>query len=216
MKYAKKGLRLLSFSIILNIGWSVAYAILSGFVKEDMEGLIKFLSYGTLITAAVLVVCYIIDLCGLHIAGKGNHKFHQASFLKIASLVLAIVCLILGIVVATNPNAPAVIATIINVINIFTSVAEVVVLLCIISGCKEISPRVKGQANFVLVCFIIQVVAMIVLSFLAEKINLDDPEDKLIPAVAAISIVFSFAAILYAINYVILIFRTTANVGKPR
>lgn len=217
MSNAKKGLRLLSFSIILNIGWSVIYAILGGIAANPnaAQSLVKFIGYGTLITAIVLVLCYLIDLYGLHTAGKDNAHFHRASFLKIASLVLAVVCLILGIVVVAKPSSAGTIDTITNVISIFTSVAEVVVLFCVVKGCKEISPRVKGQANFVLVCFVIQVVCMIVLSFLATKAVAEQSEGT-VGAVGILAIIFALAAILYAINYVILIFRATANVGKSR
>lgn len=214
MVNAKKGLRLLSFSIILNIGWSIAYSILSGFATKDMESLLNFLSYGTLITSIVLVVCYLVDLYGLHTAGKDNDHFHRASFLKILSLVLAIVCMILGIVVATNPSTAQTISTITNIVSVFTAVAEVIVLFCIVKGCKEISPRVKGQANFVLVCFIVQVACMIALTFMASKVDLSNPDGGLISAVGAISVIFAIAALLYVISYIILIFRATANVGK--
>ena len=62
MANAKKGLRLLSFSIILNIGWGIAYALLQSNTKSISEALVKFLSYGILITGIVSIICYVIDL----------------------------------------------------------------------------------------------------------------------------------------------------------
>ncbi|MCQ2795562.1 MAG: hypothetical protein MJ214_05110 [Bacilli bacterium] len=213
MANAKKGLRLLSFSIILNIGWSIAYAMLQSRSQDLGEAIIKFLSYGVLVTGVVLLICYVIDLVGLHIAGKDNKHFHRASFLKIASLVLAGVCLILGAVIIVNPGSRNTINTITSVINIFTAVAEVVVLTSIIKGCKEISPRVRGNANFVYVCFIIELAITIALSFMA---NTENPSEGLLLTIGALAIVFAIAAILYAVFYIILIFRTTKNVGKAR
>lgn len=213
MANAKKGLRLLSFSIILNIGWSIAYAMLQSRSQDLGEAIIKFLSYGVLVTGVVSLICYVIDLVGLHIAGKDNKHFHRASFLKIASLVLAGVCLILGAVMIVNPGSRNTINTITSVINIFTAVAEVVVLTSIIKGCKEISPRVRGNANFVYVCFIIELAITIALSFMA---NTENPSEGLLLTIGALAIVFAIAAILYAVFYIILIFRTTKNVGKAR
>lgn len=217
MSNAKKGLRLLSLSIILNITWGVIYRLLIGNSQNLSDVIVKFLSYGVIITSVVALICYVIDLVGLHIAGKDNKQFHRASFLKIISLVLAFVCFILGVIAFTNESAAKGIQTASNVINIFTSIAEVVVLLSIIKGCKVISPRVRGQANFVFVCYVIQVACMIGLSFLAtEALSYDHPGQTALVGILVLAVIFAIAALLYAIFYIILIFRATANVGKAR
>lgn len=217
MSNAKKGLRLLSFSIILNIAWGVIYRLLQGNSQNLSEFLSNILLYGILITGAVSLVCYIIDLIGLHIAGKDNKQFHRASFLKIISLVLAFVCFILGTIAIAKPETYETMQTANNVISIFTSVSEVVVLLSIIKGCKIISPRVKGQANFVFVCYVIQVACMIGLSFLASMVlGYDHPNKTALVGILILAVIFAVAALLYAIFYIILIFRATANVGKAR
>lgn len=216
MSNAKKGLRLLSFSIILNIAWGVIYRLLIGNSQNLPDLVVKFLSYGVIITSVVSLICYIIDLIGLHIAGKDNKQFHRASFLKIISLVLAFVCFILGVVAFTNESAAKGIQTASNVINIFTSVSEVVVLLSVIKGCKVISPRVKGNANFVFVCYVIQVACMIGLSFLATEAFYGKGSNATLVGILVLAIIFAITAILYAIFYILLIFRATANVGKAR
>lgn len=218
MANAKKGLRLLSFSIILNIGWGIAYSILQGNSKNLSDALVKFLSYGILVTGVIAVVCYVIDLIGLHIAGKDNNHFHRASFLRIASLVLAVVCLILGAINVAKPETEKIIATITNVVNIFSAVAEVVVITSIVKGCKEISPRVKGLSNFVYGCFIIQLLITVILPFLVTYLVGADGKfsSSVGIAILALAVVYSIVAILYVIFYVILIFRATHNVGKAR
>lgn len=209
MANAKTGLRLLSFSIFVTITWVIVGSIIQ-MVQNGTSGTSTIDI--TLISACVSVGCYIIELIGLHIAGKDNKYFRFASFLKISSLVLAIVCVILSAISKNMiDSAKATIVTINNVVNIVISVADVVALLSIVKGCKEISPRVKGQANVVLTCFILMAISTIVLSF----ININNNAGLAILALLLI-ILMLIASVVYAICYIILIFRTTANVGKSR
>lgn len=214
MNNAKKGLRLLSLSIILNIIWSIIAAILPGVVGPDSssEAVAWIIANILLITAIVSLVCYVIDLIGLHIAGKDNARFHLASKLKFITIGLAVVCIILGAVALANPSAAQGLATANSVINIIASVAEVVVLLSIIKGCKEIAPRVSGLSNVVLVTFTLMLLLTIIMSFLmAGSTSIEDPK---IIAAGIFGIIVAIDALVYAICYIILIFRTTANVGK--
>ena len=212
MQHAKTGLKLLSFSLFVTIGWAIATFII-GIISAIPDSKINIDT--ALVASCISVVCYVIELIGLHIAGKDSKYFHRASFLKIASLVLAIVCVILG-AVSKNMSADAqqVIVTIFNVVNIIIAVADVIALISVVKGCKEIAPRVKGQANLILVCFIIMALASIVVSFLdASKV---EGNDGLVIFVLLLALAASIASLIYAINYIILIFRTTKQVGKPR
>ncbi|MCQ2796412.1 MAG: hypothetical protein MJ213_03805 [Bacilli bacterium] len=212
MKNAKTGLRLLSFSIFVTIAWSFA-AFIIGIIQGLPDS--KVTIDVTLIASCISVGCYLIELIGLHVAGKDNTHFHRASFLKIGSLLLAVVCIVLAAVSQNmNNDAKQTIGIVTNVINIVISVADVIALISIVKGCKEIAPRVKGQANLILACFIIMAVATIVISFMSVA-NVKDNIGLTILALL-LSIAAVVAAVIYAINYIILIFRTTKNIGKSR
>lgn len=214
---AKRGLRLLSFSIILNIGWSIAAAFLSGSVSDN------FKIYMPVITLGILLVCYLVDFAGLHLAGHDNDHFRSAWKLKIITLVMTLAAIIFAIVVAVkqDPEMQKTLSTFTMIIDIFALVAEVLVLIFVIKGCREISPRVQGLSKFVGGLFILQtllVIAMEVLSYIIVKegISTGDVENPVIIATTAIAIVFSIFALLFLVLYILLIFRTTANVGKAR
>lgn len=209
MQHAKTGLRLLAFSIFATIAWVVV-----GSIIQVIQGATSSSSTIdiTFISSCVAAGCYVIELIGLYIAGKDNAHFRFASFLKILSLLLAITCIILG-AVSQNMSADAknTIGIVGNVVNIVISVADVIALIAIVKGCKEIAPRVKGQANLILVCFVIMAASTIALSF----IKVDNNTGLLVLSILLIIAVL-VASVIYAINYIILIFRTAKNVGKSR
>ena len=212
MQHAKKGLKLLSFSLFVTIAWAIASTIIN-FITGLPDS--KVVIDTALIANCIAAACYLIELIGLHIAGKDSKYFHRASFLKIASLVLAITCIVLGAVSKNmSPDAQKTIVTVGNVINIIIAVANVIALISVVKGCKEIAPRVKGQANLILVCFIIMALATIVASFL--DVSKVEGNTGLAIGVLLLALAAAIASIIYAINYIILIFRTAKQIGKPR
>lgn len=226
MKNAKKGLRLLSFSIILNITWAITYSILNSVAYnaggDIIKNILTFLSYGVLITSIVSLICFFIDLYALRCAGKDNKHFHRASFLKILSIICGFVCFILSIVIVANvfDSSKTALVNSLELANssmtIFVSIAEVVVLSSVIKGCKEISPRVKGLSIFVYICFIGQLVLAITSSFLVNKLISQPNFDTFKTIIFVLGIIYPILATTYTVSFVLLIFRTTANIGKER
>ena len=218
MSHARKGLRLLSLSILLNIGWAIALVIITNIADRNIESIAKIIAYSALISAGVSILCFLIDLIGLHIAGKDNKYFHRASFLKILSILCGIACLVIGIIAAINANNKEMIKNldfVTSVINIFVAVAEVIVLLSIITGCQDVAPRVKGLAVFVFICFIVEIAISIAVSFLANNAIIQ-PTDAITKIATVLGIVYVILAGIYSLSYILLIFRTTANIGKTR
>lgn len=212
MQHAKTGLRLLSISIFVTIAWSIA-----SFIIGLIQGLpnSKVTIDTVLISSCISVGCYVFELIGLYIAGKDNTHFRRASFLKIASLLLAITCVILGAISQNmSESAKQTFGIVSNVINIVVSVADVIALISVVKGCKEIAPKVSGQANLILACFIIMATAIIAVSFMSVA-NVKDNVGLTILALL-LALAAAVASIIYAINYIILIFRTAKNVGKSR
>ena len=82
MADAKRGLRLLSFSIILQIAWGIFSAYCPSFIPDTSSFRICL----PLITQAILIVCYLVDFAGLRIAGHSNNHFKSAWKLRIISL----------------------------------------------------------------------------------------------------------------------------------
>ena len=93
---AKKGLRLLSFSIILQIAWGIFAAYCPGLVPDDSA----FRTYLPIITQCIVLLCYLVDFAGLRLAGHGSDHFHKAWKLKIVSLLLVLAAIIFAMVVA--------------------------------------------------------------------------------------------------------------------
>lgn len=209
MKNAKTGLRMLSASIIIGAAWLVILFILILAVKDFNAAVV-----GALITGIVNLVCYIIELIGLFKAGKDNERFHLAGKLKIFNIVLAVISIILAAVanaVSTNTAAVNALSITITVISTISLLFEVIVLVNIVKGSKEISPRVTGLANFVLITFLIQVV-FTVLTYVFQAIG----NETMNNIAGAFSVIALIAVIVFAICYLVLIFRATANVGKKR
>lgn len=214
---AKRGLRLLSFSIILNIAWSIAVSFLFENGSEN------FKTYIPVITLGILLVCYLVDFAGLHLAGHDNDHFRSAWKLKIITLVLTLAAIVFALIVAIkkDPDMQKTLSTFTMIVHIFALVAEVLVLIFVIKGCREISPRVQGLSKFVGGLFVLQtllIIALEVLSYVIIKndIPTGDVENPIIIASLALAITFSVFALLFLVLYILLIFRTTTNVGKTR
>lgn len=214
MKNARKGLRLISFSIIINIAWSIA----SIFIKESVSK--SFSMYLQIIAFVILLICHLVYYGGLRLAGRDNDEFRFACKLKLISLLLTIVNITFAIVVVMIKNSTLehVFIVFAMITNIVIQMSELFILLYVIKGCREISPRVLGLSKFVGGLFIAQTILIItlqVLSFVISKLN-DNPSGSLLFITVIIAFVFSLVAILFAIFYVLLIFRATATVGKRR
>lgn len=217
MTDAKRGLRLLSFSIILQIAWGIFSAYCPSFIPDDSS----FRIFLPLITQAILIVCYLIDFAGLRIAGHNNNHFKSAWRLRIISLLLAVIAIAFAIVVVIKQDAALRknLAIYEMIVDIVSAVNSVLVLLFVIKGCREISPRVAGLSKFVGGVFTFQtllVIGMEVLSYFILKEDLSGINHPVIITEVILAVLFSICAIIFTVFYILLILRTTANVGKAR
>lgn len=218
MADAKRGLRLLSFSIILQIAWGIFSAYCPSFISETSN----FRIFLPLITQAILIVCYLVDFAGLRIAGHSNNHFKSAWKLRIISLLLAVIAIAFAIVVVIKQDDDALrknLAVYEMIVDIISAINSVLVLLFVIKGCREISPRVAGLSKFVGGLFTFQtllVIGMEVLSYFILKEDLSGINHPVIITEVIFAVIFSICAVIFTILYILLIFRTTTNVGKAR
>lgn len=205
MQNAKTGLKMLSFSIILNLIWIIVNTILTPILTSANATLIT-------ITSVVSLVCYVIELIALFKAGKDNARFKKAARIKIFNIVVAVLSIVfsaVGTALIKNETIAGIVAIVLLILLVISFILEFVALFSIIKGCREIAPRVSGNSRLVSFFFVVYIIFSIVTSIVGA-----------FPVVAVVSIVFgvisSVAAILFSIFYLLLIFRTTHNVGKAK
>lgn len=218
MNNAKKGLRLLSLSIILVMAWGIVNALIPSFVAGDSP----IRTYLPLITQSILLVCFVVEFIGLEVAGRDNHNLKTAWKLKIISLALVFVAFILAIVAAANPNNADLrknVAVFEMIIDILAAVSSVLVLFFVTKGCNDIAPRVHGLAKFTKGSFILLtalIIAMEIITYIILKTGNEEANNPAVICLMVSAILFTITAIVFAVSYVLLILRTTANVGKSR
>ena len=207
MRNAKNGLRLICLSIIVSLMWAIISVIVP-LVNNTSD----FTKNMATITSGVSIGCGALELFGLFIAGRDNAYFRASAKLKVSAILLVFVSFMLSIskhLLAGNEFVVKILSISLLSVSFVSLLIDVIVLNYILKGCRQISPRVRKLSIFVELCFVVSIIA----EGLTGILNIVAPTSKFLTALAIILLI---SLLVFSVFYVILIFRTTKNVRKPR
>ncbi|MCQ2794520.1 MAG: hypothetical protein MJ207_04160 [Bacilli bacterium] len=234
MQNAKKGLKLMTISIIVMMVYTVAYSILLSIAvsADELTKLLNtifeiFWTYGILGAAVVQVITFAIAMIGLKIAGRDNERFLKARKAKIFSLILAFVGVVAGIacvvgsIIGNSGKASDIIQYVVvggyllsAVSNILLVITEIIVFRSIAKGCREIAPTVGGISTAAFVSYILSLIFNIVLPIFPILLGIGENYDLMQKLISVVGYLESVASTAYSVLYIVLIFVTTHNIKK--
>lgn len=235
MQNAKKGLKLMTISIIIMMVYTVIYSILMSLTASDklspelLERLFMFfVTFGILGSALIQVITYVIAMVGLKIAGKDNECFKKARKAKLFSLILSAIGVVAGIVCVlaflfSNQEGDA--GKILAILgegsffvsagtNVLMIVTEVIAFHSITKGCREIAPTVGGISIATYAFYIIALVLNVILPVFPLAMNMLQASGIGTKLITVVGYVETLASTAYSVLYIVLIFVTTGNIKK--
>lgn len=217
MLNAKKGLELLTISIVLQIVFIAVIAILVA-VSETVGLPDDILAQMTTTSSAVALSCFVVEVIGVNRAGEDSRRFRSAGKLAIAHLILEVLIFILEIVANATANIKMVAFTmsiLIMVLTIATAIILTLILFKVIKGCSDMSRRAMKISKVVIGTFIptlVLIVAYVVFEGVVSYLEIHQSQIANIISIV-ILVLALVTAVAFLITFIIMIFRTVRNVN---